>query len=293
MTKGHRLYIIYKLNLLRARLVMGVKISLAGDLGSGKSTVSAILIERLGAEYYSTGRVVREIADRLEMSIAELNCYMETHPEIDTEIDDGIRALSDDPRNLVIDSRMAWHFTRGTFKVYLTTDIETAATRIMLANRKGEHRESLEETVRETRERRESERRRYLAQYGVDITDLSNYSLVVDTTALSPEQIAELIISALEKRGGGDEPTVLYLSPERIMYPDDEPDMEAVMRYSAMLDGGEHPDCIEVAYSHGEFYLVSGAEAALAYAFSMADYVPARLACGMPSGNFVKMKNSL
>ena len=39
------------------------KISLAGDLGSGKSTVSGLLINALGAEYYSTGSIIRAIAD--------------------------------------------------------------------------------------------------------------------------------------------------------------------------------------------------------------------------------------
>ena len=38
------------------------KISLAGDLGGGKSTVANILIDRLGAEHYSTGALVRPIA---------------------------------------------------------------------------------------------------------------------------------------------------------------------------------------------------------------------------------------
>ena len=66
------------------------KISLAGDLGSGKSTVSKILIEELGATYYSTGAIVRDIAEKRGMSVVELNTYMETHPEIDHEIDDGI-----------------------------------------------------------------------------------------------------------------------------------------------------------------------------------------------------------
>ena len=69
------------------------KISLAGDLGSGKSTVSDILIECLGAEYYSTGAIVRSIANKRGMTVTELNIYMETHPEIDHEIDDGIAAL--------------------------------------------------------------------------------------------------------------------------------------------------------------------------------------------------------
>ena len=109
------------------------KISLAGDLGGGKSTVADILIKRLGAEYYSTGAIVRAIAAERGMTVGELNKYMETHPEIDHEIDNGIAALSDDERFLIIDSRMAWHFTKGTFKVYLSCDAETSALRILHA----------------------------------------------------------------------------------------------------------------------------------------------------------------
>ena len=114
---------------------MAVKISLAGDLGSGKSTVANILIEKLGAEYYSTGAIVRSIAARHGMSVVELNVYMETHPEIDNEIDNGLVELGKSDKSMVIDSRMAWHFTKGTFKVYLSTDVETSALRIMGANR--------------------------------------------------------------------------------------------------------------------------------------------------------------
>ena len=54
-------------------LYMNEKISLAGDLGSGKSTVSDILIKELGAEYYSTGAIVRSIAAKRGMSVVELN----------------------------------------------------------------------------------------------------------------------------------------------------------------------------------------------------------------------------
>ena len=166
------------------------KISLAGDLGSGKSTVSSILISALGAEYYSTGAIVRSIAAARGMTVTELNIYMETHPEIDNEIDDGIAALSELDKLMIIDSRMAWHFTKGTFKVYLSCDIETSALRIMNANRAEEHSATLAETIDCTRSRRESEKKRYKEQYGVDIKDLSNYSLIVDTTAATPEEVA-------------------------------------------------------------------------------------------------------
>ena len=108
---------------------MSIKISLAGDLGSGKSTVSKILVERLGATYYSTGAICREVAASHGMSVVEMNVYMETHPELDHEIDDGVRALSHREENLIIDSRMAFHFVEGSFRVYMATQPEESARR--------------------------------------------------------------------------------------------------------------------------------------------------------------------
>ena len=270
------------------------KISLAGDLGSGKSTVSKILIEALGAEYYSTGRIVRSIAERMGMTIGELNVYMETHPEIDTEIDDGLVALANDPRSLIIDSRMAWHFTKGTFKVYLTTDIETASLRIMGANRSGEHSATLEETIVCTKGRRESEKKRYSEQYGVDITDLSNYSLVVDTTYATPEEVAGVIISSFEKWKEDKSLRFCYVSPERLNYIDDEHDGELMAALSTKLELGEDIPEVTVFEENGEFYVEGGLESSLAYAFNFFTYVPTTLVKGeVGERKYVKMKNSL
>ena len=41
------------------------KVSLAGDLGSGKSTVGAILKERFYADVVSVGKIQREMAEIL------------------------------------------------------------------------------------------------------------------------------------------------------------------------------------------------------------------------------------
>lgn len=270
------------------------KISLAGDLGSGKSTVSKILIDSLGMEYYSTGTIVRSIAAKMDMPIAEFNRYMETHPEIDHEIDDGLVALSDVDKSLVIDSRMAWHFTRDTFKVYLSTDVETSALRIMYANRAGEHAATLEDTVRDTVARRKSEQKRYMEQYGVDIKDLSNYSLVVDTTYATPEEIAAVIIDSLAKWREDKEIKLCYLSPERLYYPDDEHDADKLAQYSAALELGESIPTPTVFECEGSFYVESGVESVLAYSFDMRPLIPARLVSGDPHGKeYVRMKNSL
>ena len=270
------------------------KISLAGDLGSGKSTVADILIGYLGAEYYSTGAIVRSIAAKRGMSVVELNVYMETHPEIDREIDDGLRALSGVDKFLVIDSRMAWHFTEGSFKVYLSADPETSALRIMNANRTGEHSNSLAETVKETKARRESEKKRYMTQYGVDIKDLTNYSLVVDTSYATPAEVASVIIDCFDEWKNKRDLRIAYLCPERILYPDDSADEELVSYLSARLEKGESVPPVEVIEKDGDFYLKKGLESALAYSFNMNTFIPAKIVAG-DIGNkvYTKMKNSL
>ncbi len=270
------------------------KISLAGDLGSGKSTVAGLLIDALGARYYSTGMIVRSIAERMGMTIGELNEYMETHPEIDREIDDGLVRLAESSESMIIDSRMAWHFTPGTFKVYLSTDPEVSALRIMNAHRQGESLGSLDDAVASTKARRSSECKRYLEQYGVDITDMANYSLIVDTTYASPDEVAEVIISAFSDWQADKSYKLCFLSPERLNYIDDEQDNGKVSQYAAMLDmGGEVPE-VTVFERDGEFYIEDGHESALAYAFNFRTFVPARLVdAEIGTRKYVRMKNSL
>ena len=273
---------------------MADKISLAGDLGSGKSTVADILINRLGMKYYSTGAIVRSIAAQHGMSVVELNVYMETHPEIDHEIDNGLVELGKSDEPMIIDSRMAWHFTEGTFKVYLSTDVETSALRIMGANRQGEHAATLEQTVSDTKARRESEKKRYKAQYGVDIKDLSNYTLIVDTTVATPDQVADCIIAALEKWKSDPDYKAVYISGERLNYPDDEPDGEKIAYYSSILEESDDIPEVKIFEEDGEFFVAEAPEAALAQAFSDAPFFRASLVKGSLDGKkYVKMKNSL
>lgn len=273
---------------------MGYKVSLAGDLGSGKSTVSNILIERLGLEYYGTGKICRKVAIEMGLDIADMNVYMETHPEVDTMIDDGLRALSDDPRNLIIDSRMAWHFTRGTFKVYLTCDPMEAARRIQTAGRDDEHFTSLEDAAARITKRKESERRRYYDMYGVDCKRLANYDLVIDTTYSTPLQIAERMMAGIAAWQSDASYTACSICPKRLHYPDDAPDMAVVSALADKLAMGETLPPVPVVAVGDSFYILSHAETALAASLAEMTWVDCVLVEGdIDPKQYVKMEDSL
>lgn len=196
---------------------MGFKISLAGDLGSGKSTVGKILSRKLGAEVYSTGTIQRQIATEMGMTTLQLNQYMETHPEIDGKIDDGLRALEHSEKNLIIDSRMAWHFVPSSFSVYMAADPFVSAERILKAGRESEPFSTVEEAVASISDRRKSEMFRYSRLYGVNIKDLENYDYVIDTSYIPPETVAEHIAAHFELHRAGKQYPRYELCPARLL----------------------------------------------------------------------------
>lgn len=175
------------------------KISLAGDLGSGKSTVGNLLTQKYGLEIVSIGKIHRQMAFERGMDVTEFNVYMETHPEIDNELDARLKEYEVKNGNYLFDSRMAFHFVPSSFSVYMITDAEIAAKRIFDAKRSNEQYASVDDAVKKLIERRASESLRYKKFYGVDITDMSNYDFVIDSGNLTPQQVFEKISAEFEK----------------------------------------------------------------------------------------------
>ncbi len=273
---------------------MSVKISLAGDLGSGKSTVSRILLDRLSATYYSTGAICRELATKYELNVAQFNQYMETHPEVDAEIDDGLRALSQREETMVIDSRMAWHFVHPSFRVYMTTEFEESAKRILRDERVTERFSTLEEATLNIKTRRDSEKKRYFELYHVNTKDMSNYDLVVDSTYATPEEVAECILHCLALWEKDNTQKFCYVCPRRLMYPDDELDMASVAILAGKLECMEDLGDITAFEDDGVYYVTEGADLALAYELNQEPLVPAKLHAGQkPNGDFVRMSDTL
>lgn len=176
-------------------------ISITGRLGSGKSTICNIMKEQHGYEIFSTGAIQREYARHMGISTLELNLRMKENPQLDKEIDDTVTKISIERsnENLIFDSRMAWHFAKDTFKIFLTISPEEAARRVM-KNQRGEEEKYTDEqdACQKLVERSRVERERFIEIYGVDYYDFNNYNIVIDTTSKTPEAVVEAILENIK-----------------------------------------------------------------------------------------------
>ncbi|MDR0829546.1 MAG: hypothetical protein LBN95_05480, partial [Prevotellaceae bacterium] len=64
--------------------------------------------------------------------------------------------------------------------------------------RKSESYQSCEDAVKKIAARKESEVKRYQKLYGVNCLDLTNYNLLVDTSFLTPQEVADIILRKFE-----------------------------------------------------------------------------------------------
>jgi cytidylate kinase len=176
-------------------------ITITGLPGSGKTSTADGVAERLGYIRYSSGRAMRELAQKKGISVDEMQQRAITDPTIDDEIDKEVASKGLE-ENLVIDSRTAFHWIPESFKVLLTLDLHTAAERtftdIMRGGRFNQTANSTEETYRHMVARVESECARYKSKYNIDYRDESNYDLVVDTGKHTLAEVIEIVLRAYD-----------------------------------------------------------------------------------------------
>jgi cytidylate kinase len=194
------------------------KIAISGELGSGKSLLSNMLMTVLGIEIISVGKIQRQLAQKYCMNTLEFNKYMETHPEIDEECDNMVTKYGNKESSLIFDSRLAWHFVPNSFKIHLLVDSTIAAKRIFNDDiRKNEKYNSIKEAKENIIERKKSETIRFNHQYDININDFNNYNLVIDTTYSSPEGIFEKVLEVFNKWKQNIVSNKLFFSPKSLI----------------------------------------------------------------------------
>lgn len=178
-------------------------ITITGNLGSGKSTISKYLKDKYGFEIYSTGTIQRNLAKELDKSTLEMNELMCNDPKYDHMIDDATTRTAKEnlDKNIIFDSRLAWHFVEKSFKVFIIIGLDIAAYRVYSDDKRGlvEEYSSELDAKDKLKARAETENKRFQDMYGLEYFDFSNYNLVIDSSYNQPEDIGEVIIEEARK----------------------------------------------------------------------------------------------
>ncbi|MEW5896360.1 MAG: AAA family ATPase [Nanoarchaeota archaeon] len=193
-------------------------ITISGTPGSGKSTIAGILAEKLSAERIYVGGIRRELARKKGMTLEELNEYAKTHAETDVEVDRKAAArakwLEKSTKTVIVEGRTQFYFLPESIKLYIKVDPEEGARRIWkdLQNKQtqAERNEgniaSFKEMKKKIYQREKEDAARYKKYYGFDQRDEAQYDFVLDTTKITAEKAAEMVIKFIkqgrkEKRG--------------------------------------------------------------------------------------------
>lgn len=162
------------------RVLKDLVITVSGYHGSGRSTNAKYLAESYGLRYISSGILFREHACALGISLEEMNLRASEQPDFDNWLDELTKTESR-RRGVVIDANLsAWMAEDPDIRIFVTCPINERVRR--MAEREGRE---IAEVEKETRVREESERKRYLKYYGIDILDLSVYDIVLNTGMFS------------------------------------------------------------------------------------------------------------
>ncbi|MDY2840991.1 MAG: AAA family ATPase [Treponema sp.] len=176
------------------KLNKDLRVAISGKSGCGNTTVSTMLAEKLGVKLINY--TFRQLAAEKNMTLAEVIAAAKNDDSYDKYVDNHqVELAMAEPS--VLGSRLAiWVLKEADFKVYLFASDETRAQRVF--NREGGDLQQIKDF---TAMRDREDTARYKEFYGIDNNDYGFVDLFIDTSKYNPEEIVELILTELEKKG--------------------------------------------------------------------------------------------
>lgn len=165
-------------------------VAISGDIGTGKTTLSKKLAEKLGWKRVHAGEFFRNWHETHNIPLSDTK---EIPPELDMKIDFGFKDQMKNQEDTIFESRLAGWLAKdfkNTFKILCITDFEVAAKR-------ASQRDNLpiEDEKEEMKKRATALKEKFKILYDVDdYLDPKYFNLVLDTTNTSPDQALEIVL---------------------------------------------------------------------------------------------------
>ncbi len=170
-------------------------IVVAGDVGSGTTTLAKSLAKKLNFKYFSAGDFFRQYS--LEHDIPLWNKEL-VPDEIDREVDMKFAQKMKQENDFVFDSHYGGWFAKDltdVFKVLLTCDPKIAEERIIARDH------THKETAEEVRKRRSGIVAKFKKLYSTENHENPKFfNLVIDTSNISAESTLESVLENLAEK---------------------------------------------------------------------------------------------
>jgi len=153
-----------------------------------------MLAERLNLRHISVGMLFRKIAEKRGVSLLELSKIAEQDPSIDYELDSLARKEAE-RGGVVIDGHVSPWLLRDLahLRVAIVAGIDTRIRRLAERDRR-----PIDEVRHETLLREKMERDRFLRIYRIDISDYTDFHLIINSEKFTANEIVEIIILAVK-----------------------------------------------------------------------------------------------
>jgi len=168
-----------------------MRLTIGGPPGSGTTTIAGMIAKGFCLEHIYAGMIFREMAKERGLSLEEFSLIAERDGCFDNTVD---KKLAEGAKeNTITEGRMAAFVVEAPdIKIWLDAPLETRVSRI--SDREGRSVEKIREM---TVKRQDSETQRYESYYGVDIYDLSQYDIVINTEKWNQEGVCAIVESAI------------------------------------------------------------------------------------------------
>lgn len=169
------------------------KIIISGHVGSGKTTISKLLAEKIGATFFSAGEYIRNLAIENNMQLQNFMNYIEVDSNYDFELHNNFLKYSEELSSYVFDYRIGFVFEPKPFSIFLIVSDSIGQGRIFERDNIEFQENSFYSNFNKIN-RNDKLRQRFIKVFGVDFCDLSKYDLVINTDHLNTNEILELIM---------------------------------------------------------------------------------------------------
>jgi len=183
---------------LKPRLV-----TVSGQAGVGTTTLAKALADRFGLTHRNAGIFFREEASKRGLSIYEFMAKLDEignreGRDFDLEWDKHTLELAFREANLLVEGRLAGLLLKDIAKVRILVECDARVVAERVAKREGK---SFDEAYRDVTRLNIENRVRYEQKYGIDPTNHSHYSIVLDNSGpleQSLKKLFELVEKQLE-----------------------------------------------------------------------------------------------